>query len=324
MGNHSRAQLIRCLGVLLFALGPHYTLGQSPEATRAGLVDFAVGVATITSPDGRKDQVREGGIVRVGDAIETDSTGEVHLKMEDGAFVGLRPNTVLQINSYQARGESDDQSSVSLLRGALHSVTGWIGKLNPRGYRINTPTVMLGIRGTDHETVHIAANNASAEEIAGTHERVYRGATFIQRDGQILEVPEGRAGYAGLNGKMELHERVPVYLERRRTKNDERIERYSREIEHHIEAKLREKGHLKPNESAKEFLKRKQAISPSTTHDRAPDGRRTDPRRALPPAHTLHIVHHSIARPHRHRTVCVPTTIMVAGKPTTIVRCRQI
>jgi hypothetical protein len=324
MGNNSLARLIRFLGVLLFALGPHYALGQSPEPARAGLDDFAVSVATITSPDGRKNQVREGSIVRVGDAIETDSAGEVHLKMEDGGFLGVRPNTVLQIASYQARGESDDRSTVSLLRGALRSVTGWIGKLNTRGYRITTPTVTIGIRGTDHETVHIAPDSASAGEIAGTHDQVYRGATFIERDGQILEIPEGRAGYAGLNGKMELHEKVPVYLERRRTKNDERIERYSREIEHHIEEKLRQTGHLKPNESARKFFERKKAISPSKTLDRAPGGPQTDSKRGLDPTHTLHVLHHSIARTHRHRIVCVPTTIMVAGKPTTIIRCRQI
>jgi hypothetical protein len=324
MGTNSLARLIRFFGVLLFALTPHYALGQSLEPARAGLVDFAVSAATITSPDGRKNQVREGSIVRVGDAIETDSAGEVHLKMEDGGFLGVRPNTVLQIASYQARGESDDRSTVSLLKGAVRSVTGWIGKLNTRGYRITTPTVTIGIRGTDHETVHIAPDSASAEEIAGTHDQVYRGATFIERDGQILEIPEGRAGYAGLNGKMELHEGVPVYLERRRTKNDERIERYSREIEHHIEEKLRETGHLKPNESAKEFFERKQAISPSTTHDRVPGGHQTDSKRGLNPTHMLYVLHHSIARTHRHRTVCVPTTILVAGKPITLIRCRQI
>ena len=322
MGNHSLARLFRCFGVLFFALGPHYALGQSLEPAHAGLVDFAVGVATITSPGGRRNQAREGNIVRAGDAIETGSTGEVHLKMEDGGFLGVRPNSVLQIASYQARGEIDDRSTVSLLRGGVRSVTGWIGKLNPRGYRISTPTVTIGIRGTDHETVHIAPNGASAEEIAGTHEQVYRGATFIQRDGQILEIPEGRAGYAGLNGKMGLHEKVPGYLERRRTKNDERIERYSREIEHHIEEKLRQTGHLKPNEGAEEFFKRKQASSPSKTHDRVPGGSKAETR-GLNPTHTLQVFHH-IARTHRHRTVCVPTTIMVAAKPTTIIRCRQI
>ena len=319
MGNNTLARLIRFFGVLLFALGPHCTLGQSLEPAHAGFVDFAVGVATITSPTGSKVEAREGSIVRVGDTIETDPTGEVHLKMEDGGSLAVRPNTVLQITSYQARGESDDRFIVSLFKGALRSLTGWIGKLNPKGYRVIAPAAVIGIRGTDHETVHIAPNSASAEEIAGTHDRVYRGATFIQRDGQILEIPEGRAGYAGLNGKMALHERVPGYLERRRTKNDERIDRYSREIEHHNEEKLRQAGHLKPNESAKEFFQRKQSISPSKTHDSVPGRSQPDSRRGLNPTHTQQVFHHS-----RGRTVCMPTTIMVAGKPKTIIRCRHI
>jgi hypothetical protein len=341
MGNgkmrmHSRSLdwSTRFLVLLALGLATYHALAQSADVSRAGIVDFVIGSVTVTPAKGARADLQEGAVVRAGDTIETSAIGEAHLKMEDGGFLALRPGTVVEITNYQARGEKDDHSTITLLQGALRSVTGWIGTLNSQGYRIITPVTMIGVRGTDHETVHITANSASAEEIAGTHEQVYRGATFIQRDGQILEIPEGRAGYAGLNGKTELHEKIPAYLERRRTKSDGRVERHSLNAEHHIEEKLRDGGHLKPNESAKQFFERKQAIVPGKTPAPVPPRSKPAPNPTHMPkaatnpgarvSHSTALtaqVHPTIQHKPR-RTICTPQTIIVAGKSQTTVKCR--
>jgi len=68
--------------------------------------------------------------------------------MEDGGYIGVRPNTQMRIANYKAEGGPDDQSVISLLQGSFRSITGWIGKLGGSNYRIVTRTVT--IRGSRH------------------------------------------------------------------------------------------------------------------------------------------------------------------------------
>ena len=52
-----------------------------------------------------------------GDSIVTGSDGEVHLAMEDSAYIGVRPSTKMRIVKYKAEGGDDDNSAIALLQG---------------------------------------------------------------------------------------------------------------------------------------------------------------------------------------------------------------
>ena len=227
------------LAAALVSLAPS-ARSQPAEPNPAGTIDLATGPASVLASSGARTNATAGTIVREGDSIETAAGGEVHLKMEDGGYLAVRPATRVKITAYRARAQSDDREGLFLFEGALRSVTGWIGRLNPRGYRIQTATATIGIRGTDHETIQILPEKAAPGEIAGTHDRVSRGATILERDGKQIFIEEGRAGYASADGKLALHEKIPAYLDRH-TANEERIERYSKDIEKHIDERLREK-----------------------------------------------------------------------------------
>lgn len=244
------------LAAALVSLAPS-ARSQPAEPNRAGTIDFATGPASVLASSGERADASAGTVVREGDSIETAAGGEVHLKMEDGGFLAVRPATRVKITAYRARAQSDDRSVLFLFEGALRSVTGWVGRLNPGGYRIRTATTTVGIRGTDHETIQILPDKAAPGEIAGTHDRVKRGATVLERDGRQIFIEEGRAGYASADGKLALHEKIPAYLDRR-TANEERIERYSKEIEKHIDDRLREKREARKQraESRKELDKK--------------------------------------------------------------------
>ena len=269
--NKPRALAIGVVFHLLLLMPASLALGQFADVTTAGIVEFVMGSVTVTSSAGAKADVGEGSTIRAGDTIETAPSSEVHVQLEDGGYLAVRPGTIVQINSFQAKGKKDDGITMTLMQGAFRSVSGWIRRLHPRGYKIVAPNATIGIRGTDHETFHILAATAAPDEIPGTHERVHSGATFIEHNGKVLEIAEGRAGYAGLNGKLELHEKVPPYLARHRTGNEQRIERHSREIERHIEEKLRAGGHLKHNETARDFFRRHEQKSRSNTKMRPPE-----------------------------------------------------
>jgi hypothetical protein len=227
----------------IMALTGQSAFAQS-DPPRAGTVDLVTGKVSISNHAGVASQPVKGTIISPGDTIETAASGELHVKMEDGGYLAIRPNTAFKIERYVANGDSSDIATFSLLRGALRSLTGWIGKLNPKGYRLTTPTATIGIRGTDHETVHIPLEDAKTGEMPGTHDRVNHGATFLETPQGRLEIAEGRAGYVTTatgdtsKGMPTLHASIPKFLIERRTSNDTVADRYYSEIGEHIRKKM--------------------------------------------------------------------------------------
>lgn len=162
-------------------------------ATLFGKVDAVSGHATLADSDGISTPLAEDEDVFEGETITTANDGEIHISTVDGAIIALRPNTIFRVDAYQADGEDADKITMSLLVGTLRSITGWIGKHNPAGYRINTPNAAIGIRGTDHE---VSVIEESFEDEAGTYDTVSEGATFIATPQGEAEVHSGGFAFA--------------------------------------------------------------------------------------------------------------------------------
>lgn len=229
-------------------------------AAAAGQVEFVSGDVTVEGAAPSHALVT-GAAVAVGDTLRTGSDGEAHLTMEDGAYLAVRPNTVFRIDAYSSRGEADDQASFSLLRGALRSVTGWIGKLHPGGYRINTPMATIGIRGTDHEPLYIPPGEARGDETPGVYDRVNEGVALLTNEAGTVDIPAGKSAEIphGTVRAPRLLDRPPAFLERRRTRHEVLTARYGRDIHRHIEERLQRRGLLKPGERGDQYLERHRA-----------------------------------------------------------------
>ncbi|MBK7281880.1 hypothetical protein [Candidatus Aalborgicola defluviihabitans] len=70
----------------------------------------------------------------VGQTVQTEQTGELNVVTEDGGLLAVRPNTRFKVLQFQATQDHKAMIDMSLVRGALRSITGWIGKINPSGY----------------------------------------------------------------------------------------------------------------------------------------------------------------------------------------------
>lgn len=237
------------------------TVFAQADHPRAGMVDLVAGKVSVRTNAGVASQAVKGAIIGPGDTIETGASGELHMKMDDGGYIAVRPNTVIKVEQYVANGDASDSAVFSLFRGAMRSLTGWIGKLNPKGYRVTTPTATIGIRGTDHETTHIPLEDAKPGEIPGTHDRVIHGATFLETPQGRVDISEGRAGYVSLasgeasKGRPTLHASIPRFLIERRTSNDAVADKFSSEIDEHIRKKLHERKVSGANEKTNEKTK---------------------------------------------------------------------
>jgi len=129
---------------------------QTPPQPRiAGKIELAEGIAQIEGKDKRSRRPAVGDNVFEGDSIATSRQSELHLNMADGASLIVRENSRIRITEYVADGGDKDRSLIDLTRGALRSITGWIGQYNRSNYRVRTPLVTIGVRGTDHEPTHL-------------------------------------------------------------------------------------------------------------------------------------------------------------------------
>lgn len=205
-------------------------------AQQAGRIELADGVVWIYDAAKNARQPKIGEAINAGESVVTGGDGELHLAMEDGGQIAVRPNTRMRIEKYRAEGAADDRSVIGLFQGALRSVTGWIGKYSARNYQIRTPTATIGVRGTDHETHVIPPDSEEGE--AGTYDKVNVGSTLLTTPQGATEIHPNQAGFVPHFGKVrpallpavpgffrpgrhegrfaDLHERVHRQLEQRR------------------------------------------------------------------------------------------------------------
>src|SRR5574340_1352704 len=154
------------------------SLGNAAHAAELfATVDSLSGSASVADPSGQPVAVSAGQKIYEKQTISTAPDGEVHLATVDGGIVAIRQNTEFRVDEYRADGSSGDRIFMSLVRGAIRSITGWIGKHHAPGYRITTPTATIGIRGTDHETTVIEETNGDGP---GTYDMVNEGITVLK------------------------------------------------------------------------------------------------------------------------------------------------
>jgi hypothetical protein len=186
-------------------------------------VDAISGKANITDKSGKSEIISMGLKVYEGQTINTGEDSEVHLITEDAGMIAVRPDTIFRVDEYKAEGGSTDKIFMSLLKGSIRSITGWIGKHNTSSYRVTTPTATIGIRGTDHETT--VRDHSDGDE-AGTYDNVYEGATVLKTPQGSAEVTPGKFAFAARDKAAApfFLQRQPQFLAIRRLKIEERIQ----------------------------------------------------------------------------------------------------
>ncbi len=121
------------------------------QVPAVGEVTLHIGQALVVSASGASAAVRKGSPVHPGDRIETAEGGHVHIRFVDGALLSVRPTSRLVIEDYQYNPAHVAQSMVRfrLEKGVTRAISGAAAEGAKERFRLNTPLVAIGIRGTD-------------------------------------------------------------------------------------------------------------------------------------------------------------------------------
>ena len=141
-------KLLVGLAASLVATG--FARAQSP-AQAVGEVTLHIGQAVVVSSSQVSEVVRRGTLIRAGDRIETAEGGHVHIRFIDGALVSVRPTSRLVIEDYQYNTQQVERSLVRfrLDKGVIRAISGAAAEGAKDRFRLNTPLVAIGVRGTD-------------------------------------------------------------------------------------------------------------------------------------------------------------------------------
>lgn len=122
----------------------------APAEARAGTVKSVRGDVKLLSGGAAERSASAGEAVAPIDRITTGADSGASLVLRDGTAIVVGPSSRLDVKEFHFDPTTQDGGVlVSLLRGSLRMITGLIGKNHPDAIRVETPTAVIGIRGTD-------------------------------------------------------------------------------------------------------------------------------------------------------------------------------
>jgi hypothetical protein len=139
----------RCAVVMALLVWSLAAGAQGVDSGLAGMVKRVSGTVTLERA-GVSSPVRPGTLLRVGDRITTSSPGGVGIVLADDTLVTAGPGSKVEVGDLKFDSTTHEGNIfIRLFKGALHFVTGLIGKQKPENVKIETPTAVMGVRGTE-------------------------------------------------------------------------------------------------------------------------------------------------------------------------------
>lgn len=147
---------------------------NASAAVKAGDVMLAHGVVSGHAVGTTPRLLGPGSELLEGDVITTGRRSVALLKLADGTRITLRPETSFQIAKYNF-AENQEEGLMTLFKGGLRAVTGFMSKRNPNSMRLRTAVATIGIRGTEFDARLCGSDCAS--------------------EARMRSAPAGRAGF---------------------------------------------------------------------------------------------------------------------------------
>lgn len=190
---------------LLFLL-----LGSSLYAKDIATVTGLNGKAFIQR-DGTKIEVTLGAVLKEKDTILTDDKAKVQIIFEDETIVTVGKNSNFSISEYMFEDSKEPIAKFAMLKGAMRTITGKIGKIAPDKFSVQAKTATIGIRGTNFSVLVGDDNTVNVYCTYGAIGVNISGEDHIVRQGFYIAVsPEG---------KVEIKEFTPQDLKDMKKKN---------------------------------------------------------------------------------------------------------
>jgi hypothetical protein len=145
MERHMKARHLGLASLALVLLAAP-TFAQQPSP--AGRIKVASGSAFIVRA-GASLPAEVGQSVFESDGLRTGEDGRLGITLEDDTRLSLGPSSEIRLDGFRyAPAEGSVGLAMKFLRGIAVYVSGQIAKLAPDAVRLETPSAIVGVRGT--------------------------------------------------------------------------------------------------------------------------------------------------------------------------------
>jgi hypothetical protein len=174
----------------------------APDARTAsvvGVVKLIQGTVSIVHPDGKKTVIADGAEVAEGDTIESSTASAALVRFDGGNRLHVHPDTKVRVQEYNHMADPEARKALlELIRGKIRNQVEQKYNGKTSSYRVRTPAVVAGVRGTDFIVEHHAGTRASTrvETLGGKVEL----ATLDRKQTRIISSGEGAIYSVGAEG----------------------------------------------------------------------------------------------------------------------------
>lgn len=181
-------------------------LFSTPAMAIVGKFQFVNGEVLVIDATGKQRVAKKGDNLNEGEVVSTSQGGFAQIKMEDGGFFAVRPDSRFRVDNFKYEGKEDgsEKGFFSLIKGSLRSVTGIVGKKHKDNYKIRTATSTIGIRGSGADVGHEDAVGTAVRTLFGGH------SLTTEVDGKLVTV-DTRPGQIAFAAPGESPKLVPNF-----------------------------------------------------------------------------------------------------------------
>jgi hypothetical protein len=139
--------MLRAWTATLVLLSAAPALAQ-PQAAPAGTIKIVSGAAFIVRESGTI-QAQPGQPVYEADTLRTGPDGKLGVTLKDDTRLSLGPNSEIRLDRFAYEPAEGQLGFVlKVVRGMAAYVSGKIAKIAPDAVRLETPSAIVGVRGT--------------------------------------------------------------------------------------------------------------------------------------------------------------------------------
>jgi hypothetical protein len=197
----------------LFLLPITVLAADEVKTVAAGQVIWAKGKVNANLPNqAERPLVRKSEIFRE-DTVESDVASTAQINLTDGTLFAIAENTKIQLEKYNFNKQTpaEDSYVMNIAKGSLRTITGEIGKNNPKETKTKTPIATLSTLGTefvlsvngDKVAVGVLKGKVSATNLKGqTVQLNARGERYLSisaKDQQMVVLKEMPAELKAIN-----------------------------------------------------------------------------------------------------------------------------
>lgn len=173
---------------------------------------YANSVATITAIRGeaslergtKQEKAILGSKIFEKDTIKTGDKTKLQMIFNDETIVTLGKNSNFSVEEYLFEDTKTPSVKFGMLRGAMRTITGKIGKIAPQKFIVSTKTATIGIRGTNFSIIIEDDGSFDAYCTYGAISVRFNSEEFIVQQGYYIHISP--------DGKVEIKEFTPQDL----------------------------------------------------------------------------------------------------------------